>query len=271
MPRKRGKKPFEFDVALSFAGEDRKHAEALAKILHKRDVKVFYDEFLKATLWGKDLFQHLETIYKDKAQYCVVFVSKDYVRKNWTKHELRHAQARSFTADREYILPLRLDDTVLPGLAATVGYLDIRSTKPPQIAALLLEKLGRSDYYVVWDAERANWDGDFVDFNGKKVASFWPKMMEVSQNRPVALVTRAYDRVRYGDETWWKKGQRGKRPTVVCRDCAALPGQYHFPVCDTEQCPACGGQKISCDCQTRSLTKEDYSDWLNTDYEDTKA
>ena len=87
-------------------------------------VRVFYDQFVEATLWGKDLYQHLETIYKDQAKYCVVFVSKTYIKKNWTKDELRQAQARSFASDREYILPVRVDDAVLPGLPPTIGYLD---------------------------------------------------------------------------------------------------------------------------------------------------
>ncbi len=70
-----------------------------------------------------------------------MFVSKHYVGKRWTKHELRQAQARSFESDREYLLPLRLDDTVLPGLPATVGYLDLRTTKIKEVATVLLEKL----------------------------------------------------------------------------------------------------------------------------------
>jgi hypothetical protein len=123
-------KVYEFDVALSFAGEDRAHAECLANLFRDSHARVFYDEFVKATLWGKDLYQHLETIYKDQdqANYCVVFVSEAYIRKNWTKHELRQAQARSFASDREYILPLRVDDAVLPGLPPTIGYLDLRNT-----------------------------------------------------------------------------------------------------------------------------------------------
>jgi hypothetical protein len=36
---------YEFGVALSFAGEDRAHAEGLAKLLRDSDVRVFYDEF----------------------------------------------------------------------------------------------------------------------------------------------------------------------------------------------------------------------------------
>ena len=115
----------EFDVALSFAGRDRKHADELAKLLKATGVSVFYDEFFKASLWGKDLYQHLQSVYRDKARYCVVFVSKAYVTRDWTNHELKQAQARAFGNDREYILPLKLDNSLLPGLNHTVGYLDL--------------------------------------------------------------------------------------------------------------------------------------------------
>jgi hypothetical protein len=201
MSRQRSKQSYEYDVALSFAGEDRPRAEELAKLLIKDDVKVFYDEFLKATLWGKDLYQHLARIYKERAQYCVVFVSKAYVSKNWTKHELQHAQARSFGNDREYILPLRIDDTVLPGLAPTIGYLDIRKTKIVQVSAALLEKLGKKKTSNSEEEIRpADWAGEKVEYNGTMVASFWPKRIEAAQHKPIFLVTRPFDRIRYGKE-----------------------------------------------------------------------
>lgn len=33
-----------------------------------------------------------------------------------------------------------------------------------------------------------------------------------------------------------------------CHDCNATPGSYHHPGCDTERCPSCQGQLISCGC-----------------------
>jgi hypothetical protein len=132
---------YEFDVALSFTGEDRAIAEALAHALEKRQARVFYDRNEQAQLWGKDLYQHLQVIYRDRARFCVVFVSHHYARKLWTAHELRQAQACAFRESREYILPVRLDDTELPGLNETVGYLDARQYEIEDICDLLLEKL----------------------------------------------------------------------------------------------------------------------------------
>jgi hypothetical protein len=47
---------FDYDLALSFAGEDRPVAESLAGLLRDDGVRVFYDAYEKAALWGKDLY-----------------------------------------------------------------------------------------------------------------------------------------------------------------------------------------------------------------------
>jgi hypothetical protein len=33
-----------------------------------------------------------------------------------------------------------------------------------------------------------------------------------------------------------------------CHDCNVLVGGFHHPGCDTEECPKCHGQLISCGC-----------------------
>ena len=49
--------PFRYDVAISFAGPDRALAEELARYLASRGVRVFYDRYEEAALWGKNLIQ----------------------------------------------------------------------------------------------------------------------------------------------------------------------------------------------------------------------
>lgn len=137
------KKSQEYDVALTFAGEDRNQAENLARKLDAVGVSVFYDVFQQADLWGKDLYQHLQVVYRDKARFCVILISKHYPAKAWTRHELKQAQARAFREENEYILPLRLDDTEIPGLNETVGYLDLRKESMDTVVDLLRTKLNK--------------------------------------------------------------------------------------------------------------------------------
>lgn len=136
---------FTYDVAVSFAGEDRAIVKELVNILASRNISVFYDSWEQAKLWGKDLYQYLDMIYRQAAQYCVIFVSKHYVEKAWTKHELRSAQARAFQQNSEYILPIQLDDTELPGVPGTIAYIDVRHVKIDEVARLLLEKISISN------------------------------------------------------------------------------------------------------------------------------
>lgn len=243
-------KRFEYEVALSFAGEDRKPAEALARILKHLGVSVFYDEFEKDALWGKDLFQHLADIYKNKARYCIVFVSKYYRSKKWTKHELQNAQARLFSEQSEYILPIRIDDTELPGLNETVGYLDLKKDGIEQIASTLLRKLGIDSDDEEIEVEGADGDGEMVEYQGALMTSFWPEKIKRAQEEPVYVVNTVLGRIPWGDEPVTRKAY-GKKPGP-CGDCAVLPGQYHVPSCDLEQCPACGGQALSCDCDLKA-------------------
>ena len=52
-------KSFDYDVALSFAGEDREYVEDVATFLKDVGIKVFYDKFEADNLWGKNLYDHL--------------------------------------------------------------------------------------------------------------------------------------------------------------------------------------------------------------------
>jgi hypothetical protein len=133
-----------YDVAISFAGEDRQVAQDLATRLLARNYRVFYDEFYQADLWGADLAERLDAVYGEQSRYCLIIVSKSYASKIWTRHEFRSAMAAAlFQEDGDaYILPLRLDDTKLQGLRPTIGYIDLRNFGVEDVAKLLIQKLG---------------------------------------------------------------------------------------------------------------------------------
>ena len=130
----------EFDVALSYAGEDRDFVEKVAAILKNRGVRVFYDRFNEVYLWGKDLGDTLDAIYRQRSRYVVIFVSKHYAQKAWPNHERKSAFARAIQEGQEYVLPARFDRTDLPGLRPTVSYIDLTRETPESFVEKILEE-----------------------------------------------------------------------------------------------------------------------------------
>ena len=139
-------KQYDFDVAISYASEDREKADAVANALNRRHARVFYDKYEQATLWGEDLYVRLSDVYQNRARYCVIFCSKYYAAKLWTKHELRAAQARALQENQAYILPVRLDDTEIPGLLPTIAHLSWPPEDATTIVDTVMKKLGRMPY-----------------------------------------------------------------------------------------------------------------------------
>ena len=75
----------------------------------------------------------------------------------------------------------------------------------------------------------------------------WADILTRAQdNRSYTICGTAYYRIPFGEdlfgsETEWRH----------CRDCGAQRGELHVPTCCWEQCPRCGDQAISCECQKK--------------------
>jgi hypothetical protein len=121
-----------YDVVLSFAGENREYVKGVAAVLRECHVRVFYDGYEQVNVWGKNLAEHLDIIYRQSGKYCVIFISKYYAEKPWTNHERKMAIDRALNERREYILPARFDDTQLPGISTSIAYTPSSVTGHPQ-------------------------------------------------------------------------------------------------------------------------------------------
>jgi hypothetical protein len=135
---------YDFDVAVSFAGEDRTLVAEIVDKLKDQQVSVFYDQDFVSDMWGENLADYLHEVYRRRARFALIFISRHYGTQMWTRHERQSAQDRALNQPTPYLLPLRLDDTELPGLASTVGYLDAREKTVDEIVAALLRKVGAS-------------------------------------------------------------------------------------------------------------------------------
>jgi hypothetical protein len=132
-----------YEVVLSFAGEDREYVEKVAETLKDNDVSLFYDNYEEASLWGKNLTEHLHKLYSRPARYCVMFIAKHCAAKVWPTHQRRSAFEKAIESKEEYILPARFDDTEIPGLHKHIVYVDLRRKSPEELIRLILQKLGR--------------------------------------------------------------------------------------------------------------------------------
>lgn len=131
---------FEYDVAFSFAGEKRDYVEKVALHIENKGIHVFYDDFQEIEMWGKNLIDYLEDIFKNKARYCVMFISKEYAEKAWPNFERQIIQARSLI-ENGYMLPVSFDGTDIKGVVSTVKYIDISSLSPEELGEMLAQKI----------------------------------------------------------------------------------------------------------------------------------
>lgn len=131
----------KFDIALSFAGEQREFVDQVANLLNKKGISTFYDKFEEANLWGKNLYDYLSDVYMNQARYTIMFISEDYSRKLWTNHERQSMQARAFQENSEYVLPAKFDDTEIPGVLSTTGYISLKGKTPEDFVSIIEKKL----------------------------------------------------------------------------------------------------------------------------------
>jgi hypothetical protein len=134
---------FEFDVCISFAGDDRAVAERIAELILSTGMnrRVFYDEFEKVALWGEPLFNYLYEVYSKRSRFCLILFSHRYRKRAWTRHELRAAQARVLTEHEAYVLPVALDEGAVPDEYASVGYWSFAPGDEERIASATEEKI----------------------------------------------------------------------------------------------------------------------------------
>ncbi len=92
-----------YDVALSFAGEDREYAEHLRDALEDLGHAVFYDKAELHRFLGEDVEDYLGPIYESGSRYVVAVLGAMYGRKRWTLFEAGKYRGR---LDKGEVIPI---------------------------------------------------------------------------------------------------------------------------------------------------------------------
>jgi hypothetical protein len=133
-----------FKIALSFPGERRDFVEQVAAQLADqvgRD-RVLYDQYYEAEFARPDLDTYLQRLYHDESELIAVFLCADYERKDWCGLEWRAIRDLIKKRQASTVMPLRFDNTEIPGLFSTDGYVWIDNRSPAEIADLILQRIG---------------------------------------------------------------------------------------------------------------------------------
>lgn len=184
----------KYDVAFSFAGEQRQFVNDVVAALSRQSISVFCDDSAaQISLWGKDLSVELDRVYRLDSKCVVVIVSKEYVQKEWTRREIRSALAAALTAPEPYVLPARFDDADLVGLPPTTVFIDLRKETPATFAQKILAKLAyhtvddqpvKDSFTVIFDEPIKTWLRTPPNTNGYSNAlKLLPELSTVVTNK----------------------------------------------------------------------------------------
>lgn len=108
-----GGKDFEFDFAISFAGENREFAKYISEQLRKLDVSVFYDELYESNYLGQTWSVQFKKIFSEDSRLVLCILDKHHKAKIWPTFERECFDWRVKQGD---VIPIYLDDTVFVGI-----------------------------------------------------------------------------------------------------------------------------------------------------------
>lgn len=132
---------FLYDLAISYAGEDRDRIEGIVEQLQRKKLRLFYDINRRNDLWGRNLRSELELIYGSQARFVLAFVSRYYLEKPWTLYELDVCRRR-LVHDNAHLLLVVDDTATLPEDLSEVAYMDASRVSLREIVESIVSKLG---------------------------------------------------------------------------------------------------------------------------------
>ncbi|MBA4341667.1 MAG: hypothetical protein C0423_05880 [Methylibium sp.] len=134
-----------FQVALSFAGENRAYIEEVARALQEMltPSSVFYDNYYIHELARPNLDTYLLGIYRDDSELIAVFLCEKYPTKDWCGLEWRAVRDMIKTRQSADIMPFVFGDFDLQieGLLSIDGYIRVDSREPIDVAELIVKRI----------------------------------------------------------------------------------------------------------------------------------
>ncbi len=108
-----GERSYDFDFAISFAGENRQLAKMVADQLETLDCAVFYDELFEANYLGKAWHSKFKDVFAEQCRFVVCLLDRYHLEKLWPTFERECFAPR---VPEEAVIPVYLDETIFPAI-----------------------------------------------------------------------------------------------------------------------------------------------------------
>lgn len=113
----------EWDVAISFAGENRDLARHITTQLEFLDVAVFFDELYEDNYLGRAWSAEFKRVFAEQCDLVVCILDANHQRKIWPTFERDCFTPRVAAGE---VIPIMLDDTVFVGIPSDVSGIHFR-------------------------------------------------------------------------------------------------------------------------------------------------
>lgn len=118
---------FEWDFAISFAGENRELAKLITDLLEVLDCTVFYDQYYESNYLGTAWSQQFRDIFGNKARYVICLLDINHSKKIWPTFEREIFAPR---VEDAAVIPVYLDTTSFVGIPKDIVGIDFKNNDP---------------------------------------------------------------------------------------------------------------------------------------------
>lgn len=132
-----------FDIAVSFADEQRRYVEHTVVAARNLGLKVFYDKDALFDWWGLNFIVEQRKIYSGSTLFVVPFISKEYLERPFPMDEFAAAMIKAVRLRHPYVLPIVVGDVDIPAelLHPHIGFLRAEDHTPEELATRMKVKV----------------------------------------------------------------------------------------------------------------------------------
>lgn len=136
---------YTYDVGVSYASEDEEYVSRVIKLLKEvYCLKTFFAPSEQRKMIGEDLLIFLNKVYKSECRYVVIFISENYLIKEYPRQEASVIKLRQTTEDYRFIIPVVFGDSRLGWLSKDIDYISGDNCTESEVAYYISAKIKNS-------------------------------------------------------------------------------------------------------------------------------